>query len=258
MPTTLRNTDILFNDGSTQTTTANATNLQQFDSTATWNKPAFGGMARIQVWGAGGGGSRSNANVAGGAGGAYNELIVPLSYLGASITITVGAAGVGRTGSTGVGTAGGNSSVPLATSVNGRSAVEAFGGGGGPTNGTGSLGGGQLSAGGASVGSPIIRSAADQAGLTSDLGGVGGAGIPIGSIFGGGAGATPGNQPGSSIYGGGGGGATGVIAGFGVSLWGGNGGINAVGATPGGGGGCPGLNINGFNGGGGRVIITVW
>jgi hypothetical protein len=261
MPTTLRNGDILFNDSTTQSTAASSAggvNVQQFDSTATWTKPTGRSMARIQVWGGGGGGSRSNANVAGGGGGAYNELIVPLSFLGASITITVGAAGAGRTGSTGVGTAGGNSSVPLATSVNGRSAVEAFGGGGGNTNGQSGAGGGQLSAGSLSVvGSPIIRTGADQAAVLTDLGGFGG-GLPAGNIFGGGAGAVPGTSPGSAMYGGGGGGATGVAAGFGLSVWGGNGGVNSVGAAPGGGGGCPAVNVNGWNGGAGRVIITVW
>lgn len=113
-------TGFIFPDSTTQATASPASvDVQTFASTATWTKPSGGyRMARIQVWGAGGGGGRSaSAGTAyGGGGGAYNEITVPLSYLAASLTVTVGGGGAGATVA-GSGSAGGTSSVPLATSV---------------------------------------------------------------------------------------------------------------------------------------------
>jgi hypothetical protein len=67
--------------------------VQTFNSTGTWTKPSGGQtMAYIRVWGGGGGGH--NYIWAGGGGG-YNEVIVPLSYLAATATATIGAGGAG-------------------------------------------------------------------------------------------------------------------------------------------------------------------
>lgn len=270
MPVSINNTQIVFNDATVQTTaavTAPAANVQQFDSTGTWNKPANYNMARIQVWGGGGGGGRGGISSAtGGGGGAYNEVTVPLSFLAASLTVTVGAGGLGRTGSNGAGTVGGTSSVPLATAVNGRTAVEAYGGGGGQDF-YGGTGGGQLGAGITQAspnvfsGSPVFKTALSFDGTSggeSSLGGIWLGSYAGGNIWGGGAGAGA-TQAGSSLFGGGGGANNNPGGVAGVSVWGGSGGRATVGAVPGGGGGASASSgANGFNGGAGRVIITCW
>ena len=225
--------------------------VQTFDSTGTWTKPTGGQkMARIQVWGGGGGGSRStSANYAsGGGGGGYNEATVPLSYLASSLTATVGSGGAGAT-SAGDGGIGGTSQVPLATAVNGRSAISATGGGGG-SFGYGGGGGAQLTAGsiGGAAGSPRIRTTAAGENLGDNQVEYG-----LGGIWtGGGGGRLTGA---SSVFGGGGGGVTDA----GSSVYGGAGGSNIAGTQPGGGGGASSLaNTNGSNGAAGRIIITCW
>ena len=108
------------------------TDVQTFNSTGTWTKPSGGQtMARIQVWGGGGGAWRSSsANNAGGGGGAYVEITLPLSYLAATVTATVGAGGAGATVNNGSGGQGGNSSFTLASSWDGINTLIAYGGGG--------------------------------------------------------------------------------------------------------------------------------
>jgi hypothetical protein len=236
------------------------------DADLTWDKPTAGQtMCRIQVWGGGGGGARqSTAGAAGGGGGGgYNEVTVPLSYIN-SQTVTVGAAGVGRVTTTGVGTAGGNSSVVLDTAWNGRTTIAAYGGGGGSGSSKGGSGGGQLSAGTTSTatylngGGPILNTyqfdpcqngAPTQGGVAYQTG--------IGGVWHGGGGSIAAYTAGGSIFGGGGGGPNTTVSG--KSLYGGDGGANSVGATPAGGGGSsPTANVNGSNGGAGRVVITSW
>jgi len=87
-------------------------NIQTFDASDTWNKPSQGAMAFIEVWGAGGGGGQGDSGAVGtgGAGGAYVSRTIPLSSLGQSETVTVGAGGIGANRSGGSGSAGGNSS----------------------------------------------------------------------------------------------------------------------------------------------------
>ena len=110
MPVTLRNTDILFNDGSTQSTAATGSftgpNFQFFSASGTFTVPA--GITKLQVYAAGGGGGGNssaypNARDAGGHAGAGIIMISGLSP-GASITVTVGSGGAGN------GSAGGTTS----------------------------------------------------------------------------------------------------------------------------------------------------
>lgn len=266
----------------------NAADIQTFDASGTWTKPAINGtvvgtMVRIQVWGAGGSGGRGS-NCGGGGGGGYNEVFLPITSLGATETVTIGAGGAARTGSNQDGAVGGNSSF-------GSHCTAYGGGGGGTSNKTGGGGGGAISAG--SVGINIITSGSQNpVSVAQDfnismfkrpasLGGDGGGGNPsvlfnitytIGestnytrfvlfrsedAAWGGGAGGSNGEEDGqNAVYGGGGGGANGDSGG--VSLYGGNGGSSSsVNGVQPGGGGCASTSTSG-SGGNGRVIVTVF
>jgi hypothetical protein len=286
MPITVAGTQITFNDLTVQTTaytgSAAAPDVQTFNSSGTWTKPSGRTMACIQVWGGGGGGSRySTSNKGGGAGGGgYNEVTVPISYLASSVSITVGAGGTGAT-TAASGASGGTSSVPLTTAWTGVSTISAYGGGGGyilSGNGYGGGGGGPSGAGGstlggsaglASGGAPVISTYSSYSCCTTSPINMGSGNTavigPNGGIWHGGGGTsgiTAYNMlPGNSIYGGGGGSGNGGTGG--TSTWGGSGGNS--GATPtagtqpaGGGGSSTSANVNGANGGAGRVIITSW
>lgn len=261
---------------------------QVFTASGTWTKPSgFGSKsyALIECGGAGGGGGRSAtaANAGGGGGGAYSYAWVLLSQLGATETITIGAAGVGKITSAGTGTAGGNTTA--------GSWVTAYGGGaGGDLTTNGSIGGGGLdfqagannvnyvnSFGTAvqqvAVGSnkffPILANATTNAMIPFE--GAYGAGQFQGAS--GGCACFPSPQPlaisaGKGQYGGGGGGAGATNTTGGTSKTGGAGGTG--GATPtagsqaptgqvgGGGGGGAGANVNAANGGIGKCVITVF
>jgi hypothetical protein len=233
-------------------------NVQTFDASGTWTKPATGAMAFIQVWGGGAGGSRNTGteNASSGAGGGYNERFMPLSALGSTVSVTVGAGGAGRTGTTGTGTAGGTSD---------------FGGlvyaTGGAVNGQG---GSQTGAGGAPLtGNNTIANGVGQG--TWDSAGVGRALTGFGNANAGGwwngaghvtfnGNGTPAERGGAS----GGGASSTTNTTGGISLYGGNGGNGGRstsgidGTAPGGGGGGRNNNLNGGNGGAGRVIVTVF
>jgi hypothetical protein len=241
--------NVLTSNGSTWTSAApssGSTDVQTFDSSGTWNKPTQGAMARIQVWGGGGGGGRWNSNnfAQGGGGGGYNEITVPLSTLASSVTVTVGAGGAGRTGSTGQATNGGNSSF--------GSVCQAFGGSGGSGGNSAGAGGGPLSAGSNNIpGEPFIIISIDVEGNLIGMGSP-----QRGGIWHGGGGTVQ-VRAGGSIFGGGGGCNVNGIPGF--SLYGGAGGKGNAGAAPGGGGGSStSSNANGFAGGAGRVVVTVY
>lgn len=230
-------------------------NVQTFDSSGTWTKPAFGNWVRIQMWGGGGGGSRNSTstNPAAGGGGGYYETTVPIASMGATATVTVGAAGVGRTATTGVGTAGGNSGVTLGSG----STIYVSGGQGGgvQVGGYGGYGGVVFS----------TTSLPDRTTSPTSSGFIGSGGTTCDapqdgySYTGGGGGVVTSGATGGKGGWGGGGGTRGTGAG-GTSIFGGAGGNSAgAGVQPGGGGGCStSVNVNATDGGAGRVIITTF
>jgi len=278
---------VKFPDGTTQATAASSVpiDIQTFnagDADLTWDKPTGGQtMVKIQVWAGGGGGSRGGSatnGFGGGGGGAYIEWSGPISYMASTATVTVGAAGVGRTSSTGNGTAGGNSSVVIASYPSGSLTLTAYGGGGavggaGSSSGSGGGGGGQGTAG---VNGAAGKGFISETGYGIDVGngGTGSSGSVsandgMGSYYGGAGGVGVGFtiKGGNSVWGGGGGAKTTAVNGSAtgetrcqsLSLFGGNGGVGAAGTTPAGGGGCASTtNTNAFDGGAGRVIITSW
>jgi hypothetical protein len=263
---------------------AQKSNVQTFTSSNTWTKPSgYGSTANvhIQVWGAGGSGGRSQATAptasGGGGGGGYNEIWVPLSSLGSTVTVTVGTGGAAVT--TGVGNAGGTSSF--------GSLLSAYGGGGGgidnntSVSGTGGGGGGQLTAGATGPATPGSAASTcpgqpilGYTGNCNTASGAGdtGAGTAVPGFWSGGGGG--GDIPGSSVsaglnsvMGGAGGGAVGSGSGTsngGTSQYGGNGGAagstggsaGTAGTQPGGGGGGS-LSTSGA-GAAGQVIVTVY
>lgn len=131
-------------------------NVQTFNSSGTWTKPTSGTYARIQAWGGGGGGGFrsqvSGSNAPGGGGGGYSEKTVLLSSLASTVTVTIGAGGVGRTGSEGTGGQGGNTTF--------GSVLTGYGGAGGNGSGGDGGGGGGIfsAAGGGASGTPYFLS----------------------------------------------------------------------------------------------------
>lgn len=251
---TANNTTFLRGDGTWAAPGAAVCNdVQTFNTpgTHTWTKPSCGSAALVQCWGGGGGGARlTNFLAGGGGGGAMHERRIPLSGLGASVTVTVGAGGAGRSGSNGNGSNGGNSSF--------GSHLTAYGGSGG--QGT-SAGGG-----GAGVLGPPVGNAG---GLPSGVMGGGNAASEASTLYGGGGGNVNHMVPtaGSSVYGGAGGGqayfAPSNAAGY--SMYGGSGGEGGTasgmnggaGQQPGGGGGGS-YNGTGGKGGDGLCVVTTY
>lgn len=217
-----------------------------FTSSGTWTKPSIGTYAFIELWGGGGGGARG-ADSGGGGGGAYRWALVALSSLAATEPVTIGAAGIGRTGSNGAGTAGGNTTFDVFTAGGG-------GAGAGPTPGLGGGGGGWVGEGSGSSGGPGYY---EFGGGSPSLSG------PT-TLWVGASGGPNSNNGASSIYGGAGGGgrSNSTVRPGGTSTFGGNGGagggdsVGGVGGDRGGGGG--GSNSSGGNGGRGEARIFVW
>jgi len=244
---------------------ASTPDVQTFSASGTWTKPSGGQTwARVQVWGAGGGAGRSGTTSGGmgGAGGAYNEVWVPLSYLGSTETVTVGTGGAGRSSSAGTGTIGGNSSFVLTSYPGGSKTMYAYGGGAGgsdySTAAGNVIGGGQLSAGGLDSG-VLTTGRPRQTGDQGD-----GAIQTATAIMWGGGNVIVQNivAPGETVYGGAAGGfmVTSTAVSGGQSVWGGNGGNGhatapTAGTIPGGGGGGGGVNVNGASGGDGKIIV---
>ena len=228
--------------------TSYAPDVQTFSSSGTWTKPASGTFAIVELWGGGGSGAKG-ASAGGGGGGAYIRFQKPLSELGATETVTIGAGGAAKaTG--GNGNAGGNSSF--------GSHATAYGGAGGLATGHGGGGGGVFSAASGATGG--------GGGTVSTAGGTGGDGStpwpPVSSDWGGGGGGYTGGSGQSlgakSVFGGGGGG--GSARDGGASLFGGNGGAGSAttgtaGSAKGGGGGS---GNSGNSGAGGDGYCRVW
>lgn len=207
-----------------------AVDTQTFNASGTWTKPASGTIALVEVWGAGGSGGRNtNASLCGGGGGGgYAGAYVALTELAATVSATVGAGGVARTGSNQVGATGGTSSF--------GSLLSSTGGTGGPTSG-------QFPGTGGTGTTSAVRSIAQSwfQFLDNTLAeqGAGSQDEPLGNKTR--SGGSGGPTPTTSTYGGNGGasGATGT-----------------AGAQPGGGGGA-GTSTSGA-GGDGRVRVTVF
>jgi hypothetical protein len=204
------------------------------------------------MWGGGGaGGTNAAATGGGGGGGACTPFNMPAAALGASETITIGAAAAGRSTS-GAGAAGSNSTFgSLLTAYGGAGGLAANGGGGGGLHAAGSN-----SAGGAPLGGAGGGAATFGGGGGASSTGAGGA-----AVYGGGGGGDGTGAGGRSSYGGGGGGGYSNAAG-GVSTFGGaggpgvsTGGAGADGVAPGGGGGgC----ATGTSGAGARGELRIW
>lgn len=225
---------LFFNIGSGQA----ATDSYTTPGSTTWTAPAGVTSATVEAWGGGGAGGGATANPAeggGGAGGQYAIKVITVTP-GNSYTIVVGAGG---TGSTGNGTAGGDST------FNGTSVIAKGGAGGtGATNGV------------AGTGSTTGGVGTVYAGGSGSAGVVSGGGCQNGGAGGGGAGS-----------GGAGGNAAGNTAGTGTANGGGAGGAGrnssgtgSAGNAAGGGGGAAcaesGTNRSGGNGATGMVNIS--
>ncbi|CAK0772317.1 MSHA biogenesis protein MshQ [Gammaproteobacteria bacterium] len=204
-----------------------------------WTAPAGVTSATVEAWGGGGAGGGATGNPAkggGGAGGQYASKVVTV-IPGTAYSVVVG---VGGTGSTGNGTAGGDSGFAGSVVV----AKGGAGGGGAASNNSGGAGGTGSTLNG--VGDTVYAGGNGSNGVSTGTGGAGG----------GGAGST--NA---------GGNASGNTAGTGTANGGGNGGAGLTssgtgntGITAGGGGGggyaTSSTNRNGGSGGSGQVKIT--
>lgn len=240
-----------------------------FTATGTWVKPPGYAAHSGFLWGGGGGGTCSNgAYSGGGGGGACTPFTRGQSTLPASVTVTIGAGGIG--GGTGAsGASGGTSSFYGAY---------AYGGGGSylgnPGGGGGSLGAGASTSGTNKGGMPA-NTPVNAASPHSDGFG-GGAGTSDqteqrggSAAYGGGGG---GLRGGHSMFGGAGGGGgipPGTFGDGGISWFGGgNGGDGLYGVTsgtagagiaPGGGGGtCSASSGSAVGGAGARGELRIW
>ena len=275
---------------------ATGSNIQTFDSSGTWTKPAFGTTTIIECWGGGGSGGKGQAGTpgAGGGGGGYTSRIILLSSLGATETVTIGDGGVAQTTASTNGNVGGNTTLGSWLTAYGGGAGErdsaskgSGGGGGGGALGVGLVGAtrvggrggspsssvaGAIGAGGAEInpGQPNSGGGGGGGGGDDNLGGtagVGGAAVEGGGGGGGGSASTTPGAGGASLYGGGGGGggADDTAGGAGgISAAGGAGGAGAidaanatVGTQPSGGGGGSETGTSGA-GGKGRCRVTTF
>lgn len=258
-------------------TTTGVGSVTYISTTTVWNVPTNAKLIKIQLWGAGGSGSRHGTyGGSGGGGGEYNELFMPVSKLASStILVTIGIGGTAITGASD-GISGGSSSFGNFLTVGGGgggsiASTNVVGGGGGGSGITGGMGSSN-NGGGYLSGTNYFGSTAG--GLTTayylGVGSGNNAGIgpfsiseTFGHIGGGGGGYITGSEQThgvDSVYGGGGGSGGGADAsnsctqsyGGGSSRYGGGGGGGACtgGYTDGG------TSFWGGNGGAGSVAGT--
>lgn len=254
----------------TNTAVATSTDVQVFTGNGTWTKPSGAKTVEVIAVGAGGGGgsgscTASGASAVGGSGGGGGVVVKKVynaSDLGATVSVTVGAAG---TAGTAVGTA---ASAGVSGGIGGNSLfgthITAYGGGGGSqgvtsTSRSGGSGAGTAGAGttGAAVavngGLPNVGTGLGVAGGGAGVASTNDIGQPAESGGGSGGGTTvsqAGRNGGTSIFGsggGGGGGSTNTTTG---EFAGGTGGGAGIYITAGGGGGTAGTTAGGAGGAG--------
>lgn len=210
---------LMAHDGSAWSQVSPAPRVDVFTASGTWTRPAGARLVIVQAWGGGaggnGGGNADYGGYGGGGGGyAYGIYDATRDILGATVSVTVGAGGLGGAANGGTGTSGGSSSFADLTAPGGRiggtgaasgfvrwvgSISAASGGTGAAGDAAGAPGGSTVYGGGGGAGGTSYSASTPAQGGTSQLGGAGGAG---------GAGNSPGipASAGSPPGGGGGGG----------------------------------------------------
>lgn len=259
--TNLTVTGNLIFSGDSLTGLARTSSTTTFAASGTYNKSTGVKKVLVQIWAGGGGsgGTINNSDSGGGGGGGYTEIWLDASDVGATETITIGAAGAAGASGDFDGGSGGNSTFgSLGTAYGGT------GGQGGAAAGTdtGGDGGGSIITGAQAANTASFDFRGGGLGAANNLGGA--------AIYGGGGGggSASGGIGGASYYGGagGGGGAVNGTNAGGVSVKGGNGGISGddaagtAGTAPSGGGGGSASNaagsFAGAAGGIGQIIVT--
>lgn len=226
-------------------------NVQIFDTSGSWIKPAGSYYYHVRLIGAGGGGGSANNGGGGGGANGKDKFFTPEEIIEDVVSITIGAGGP-------VNTNGGDSLFGsyLTAYGGGRAATAGGGGGGDDAAGQGTTGTTGGNGGGPNGGAGAASSSASPGGDSTNGGGGGGPGGSVGrggdSINGGGGGGSfNGGRGGDSVDGGGGGGGGNSGGIGGSSRNAGRGGNSGQpGQAPGGGGG---RNAAGANG---RCIVT--